>query len=105
MQIKPQPYTISADGDPGRCTPSIGQPTSETMTSPDDAAAMSDLDGQALADLERKVLDDPQLARLAGQWMLGTSRSLEDFITYNRYLIEAARCAPAWHPGATGTKG
>jgi hypothetical protein len=40
--------------------------------------------------LEQKVLGDAQLSRLAGQWMLGTSRSLEDFITYNRHLIDAA---------------
>ena len=39
--------------------------------------------------LEQKVLGDAQLSRLAGQWMLGTSRSLEDFITYNRHLIDA----------------
>lgn len=66
---------------------------------------MSDPDGPCLAALERKVLEDPRLSRLAAEWMLGTSRSLEDFITYNRHLIEAAGCAPARHCGANGTRG
>lgn len=56
---------------------------------------MNDPDDQSLAVLERKVLGDAHLSRLAGQWMLGTSRSLEDFITYNRHLIDAAGTSKA----------
>ena len=56
----------------------------------------------SLSALERKVLGHPQLSRLAAEWMLGTSRSLEDFITYNRHLIEAGDSATAMRTGTTG---
>lgn len=42
-----------------------------------------------LAALEAQVLADPALSRLAEEWMLGNSRSLADFLTYNRGRIEA----------------
>lgn len=55
----------------------------------DSHAAEWDLTPAELAVLEEQVLDDPVLSRLAHDWMLGNSRSLADFLTYNRARIEA----------------
>jgi hypothetical protein len=75
------------------------------MKSPGDTSALIDPDEACLATLESKVLGHPQLSRLAAEWMLGTSRSLEDFITYNRHLIEAGDFPSPPPAGTTGPKG
>ena len=69
-----------------------------------ETAAEWDLPPAQLAALEQRVLDDPELSRLAQEWMLGNSRSLADFLTYNRARIEA-RCGHGTVAGTAGEMG